>query len=106
MSRTPQGDGLRVSAGAALSVEITGPERVLRHAAQSFNLMGGCQFQIDWGDHTRAQPMPNSSCGDMLRHVYAAPGTYRVHASTYRILPTDSRETDWSDDATVVGGGT
>jgi hypothetical protein len=90
------------ASGAGLEVTLTGPARVAALGRGTWNRMGGCGFQIDWGDGSSVALGAGVECRTFLRHVYTKAGSYKVAVSTYRILPTDARETDWKGEATVV----
>jgi hypothetical protein len=95
--------GARVSAGATPRERVVdAPERVTSHGNGTYNKMGGCGFDVDWGDGADDPGRPGISCASLLHHTYASGGTYRVKVSTYRILPTDGWETDWVDVVSVL----
>jgi hypothetical protein len=90
------------ASGTGLEVTLTGPARVTALGSGKWNRMGGCGFEIDWGDGSSVVLGTSVECRTFLRHVYTTAGSYKVAVSTYRILPTDARETDWKSEATVV----
>jgi hypothetical protein len=98
-------DALAVDTGSSPhEMVLVGPKHVTDLGPHPFNRMAGCGFEIEWGDPVPTPPKPSIGvdCDSFLRHTYAKPGSYTVRVRTYRILPTDGRETDWSDEVTVL----
>lgn len=87
---------------APLTVKILGPERLAKKSSLTYSKWVGCEFNIDWGDQSIAEPTIGESCDKRLEHVYQAPGKYKIKVSTFYAEPDDSHTTDWKGEATVT----
>jgi|GEM_PF-4771109 len=90
------------SGQAPLIVRIIGPERIAKKSSLSYSKWVGCEFNVDWGDQSIAEPTIGESCEPRLEHIYQAPGSYKIKRSPSYAEPDDSHTTDWKGEATVT----